>query len=232
MIYKNTINNVPTSKRKKILLTGFEPFGGEISNPAYEAIKLVPDIILDHEIIKIKIPTVFNEGADKILEHLDLFNNNFEAILSIGQAGNRSCITLEKVAINLAEARIPDNKGNQPINTIIKKDGETAYFTTLPIKGMLQNIKKNNLPAHISYTAGTYVCNDVMYQMLYYMDKNLKNIRTGFIHVPYTSSQVVDKPNGTPFMPLETIAKSIEYAIEGIIKNETDLLDVLSGEIS
>lgn len=216
----------------KILLTGFEPFGGETTNPAYEAIKLVPDKILDVEIIKVKIPVVFDKGADKILETLTKLNQAGEevtAILSIGQAGNRSSMTLEKVGINLAEARIPDNDGNQPLDKKIKEDGETAYFTTLPIKAMAYNMKKNNIPTHLSYTAGTYVCNDVLYQMLYETSKNFKSIRAGFMHVPYSERQVIDKPNGTPFMSLEMISKGIEYAIEAIIENKQDI-SIICGE--
>ncbi len=216
----------------KILLTGFEPFGGEAINPAYEAVKLVPDKILDVEIIKIEIPVVFDKGADKIIETLSKLTQEGEevtAILSIGQAGNRSCMTLEKIGINLAEARIPDNDGNQPLDAKIKEDGETAYFTTLPIKAMAENMKKNNVPTHLSYTAGTYVCNDVLYQILYETHKNFKNTRAGFMHVPYSESQVIDKPNGTPFMSVEMISKGIEYGIEAIIKNNKDI-NTINGE--
>ncbi len=212
---------------KKIILTGFEPFGGETTNPAYEAVKLVPDKIQDVEIVKLEIPVVFDKGADKIVEELEKLvkagEDEVMAVLSVGQAGNRSCMTIEKVGINLAEARIPDNDGNQPLDTLIKEDGETAYFTTLPIKAMAENMKKNNVPTHLSYTAGTYVCNDVLYQMLYQTSKNYKNTRAGFIHVPFSAEQTIYKPNGTPFMSIEMIAKGLEYGIEAIINNSEDI---------
>lgn len=218
---------------KTIILTGFEPFGGETTNPAYEAVKLVPEIILDTKIIKLEIPVVFNKGVDKIVDELEKLGktgkNEVMAVLSVGQAGNRSCMTIEKIGINLAEARIPDNEGNQPLDTPIKEDGETAYFTTLPIKAMVENMKKNNIPAHLSYTAGTYVCNDVLYQMLYQTSKNYKDIRAGFIHVPFSEMQVLDKANGTPFMSIEMIAKGLEYGIEAIINNNEDI-SIAGGE--
>ena len=129
---------------------------------------------------------------------------------------------MERVAINLAEARIPDNDGEQPIDQKIKKDGENAYFATIPVKAMVKKIREKGIPAHVSYTAGTYVCNSIMYNVLYMADKKYPNIRAGFIHVPYAPEQVVDKPEGTPSMPVETIAKAIEYAIEAIVENEED----------
>jgi len=204
----------------KILVTGFDPFGGEKVNPAYEAVKLIPDKIAGSEIIKLEIPTVFTRSALVVEEAIK--EHNPDVVLSIGQAGGRSSITVERVAINLAEARIPDNDGEQPIDQKIKKDGENAYFATIPVKAMVKKIREKGIPAHVSYTAGTYVCNSIMYNVLYMADKKYPNIRAGFIHVPYAPEQVVDKPEGTPSMPVETIAKAIEYAIEAIVENEED----------
>ncbi len=204
----------------KILVTGFDPFGGEKVNPAYEAVKLIPDKIAGSEIIKLEIPTVFTRSALVVEEAIK--EHNPDVVLSIGQAGGRSSITVERVAINLAEARIPDNDGEQPIDQQIKKDGENAYFATIPVKAMVKKIREKGIPAHVSYTAGTYVCNSIMYNVLYMADKKYPNIRAGFIHVPYAPEQVVDKPEGTPSMPVETIAKAIEYAIEAIVENEED----------
>ncbi|NLW23183.1 MAG: pyroglutamyl-peptidase I [Tissierellia bacterium] len=204
----------------KILVTGFDPFGGEKVNPAYEAVKLIPDKIAGSEIIKLEIPTVFTRSALVVEEAIK--EHNPDVVLSIGQAGGRSSITVERVAINLAEARIPDNDGEQPIDQKIKEDGENAYFATIPVKAMVKKIREKGIPAHVSYTAGTYVCNSIMYNVLYMADKKYPNIRAGFIHVPYAPEQVVDKPEGTPSMPVETIAKAIEYAIEAIVENEED----------
>lgn len=201
----------------KILVTGFDPFGGEKTNPAYEAVKLLPDEILGSEIIKLEIPTVFSKSPVVVEEAIK--KHNPDVILNIGQAGGRSSISVEKVAINFVEARIPDNEGEQPIDGQIQKDGESAYFATIPVKGIVKNIRDHGIPANISYTAGTYVCNSIMYEVLYMTMKRYKNIRAGFIHVPFSTEQAADKPDGTPSMPIDTIAKAIEYAVEAIVEN-------------
>jgi len=204
----------------KILLTAFDPFGGEKVNPALEAVKMVDDKIKDAEIVKLEIPTVFSKGPKKIFEKIEEINP--DVVLSIGQAGGRSAMSVEFVGINWADGRIADNEGNQPVGQKIFEDGETAYISTLPVKSMVENIRKNGIPAHLSYTAGTFVCNDVLYSVLYYIDKNKKDMKSGFIHVPFAADQVVDKPNGTAFMSLEMIAKAITHAIEAIIEPGDD----------
>ena len=132
-------------------------------------------------------------------------------------------MTVEKVAINLAEARIPDNDGEQPIGQALREDGDTAYFATVPVKAMVANMRKHGIPAHVSYTAGTFVCNSIMYHVLYLLDRKFPGVKGGFIHVPYESTQVVDKPNGTPFMPIDQIAKALEYAIEAAVSQDVDV---------
>lgn len=205
----------------KVLVTGFDPFGGEKINPAFEAVKLLPDTIAGAQIIKLEIPTVFTRSADVVEKAIK--EHQPDIVIDVGQAGGRSCMTVEKVAINLAEARIPDNDGEQPLDEPLRADGETAYFATVPVKAMVENMREHGIPAHISYTAGTYVCNAVMYNVLYLLDKKYPGVRGGFIHVPFESGQVVDKANGTPFMSLEMIAKGIEYSIESAVKNEADV---------
>ena len=201
----------------KVLVTGFDPFGGEKVNPAYEAVKLLPDTIAGAEIIKIEIPTVFTRSAEVLEEAIQKYRPD------VVQAGGRSCMTVEKVAINLKEARIPDNDGEQPFDEPIREDGETAYFSTLPVKAMVENMRAHGIPAHISYTAGTYVCNCIMYNALYLAAKKYLGVRAGFIHVPFENGQVVDKANGTPFMSLEMIAKGLEYGIEAAVTTTDDV---------
>ena len=144
-------------------------------------------------------------------------------VINVGQAGGRSCVTIEQVGINLAEARIPDNAGEQPLDEPLQADGPTAYFATIPVKAIVKNIRDHGIPCHISYSAGTYVCNCVMYNVLHMAATKYTNIRAGFIHVPFATEQVVEKPNGTPCMTLEMIAKSIEYAIEATINKNEDI---------
>lgn len=205
----------------KILVTGFDPFGGEKVNPAYEAVKLLPDNIAGADIIKLEIPTVFTRSVSVVEEGIK--KHQPDVILSIGQAGGRTSITVEKVAINLAEARIPDNDGEQPLDQALKDDGDTAYFATIPVKAIVNKIRENGIPANMSYTAGTYVCNSIMYNVLYLTNKKYPNIKAGFMHVPFSTEQAAGKPDGTASMPVETISKAIQYAIEVIANNTEDL---------
>ena len=204
----------------KILVTGFDPFGGETVNPAYEAVKLLPDTIGGAQIFKLEIPTVFSLSGPAVEEGIKKYQP--DVVLCVGQAGGRASISVEKVAINFVDARIPDNNGEQPLDEPLQADGPAAYFSTLPVKAMVQHVKDAGLPCYLSYTAGTYVCNSIMYNVLYMCEKRYPGIRAGFIHVPYACGQVIDKANTTPSMPLETIAKSLEYAIEAIAIDRQD----------
>lgn len=205
----------------KVLVTGFDPFGGEPVNPAFEAVKLLPDEIAGAEVIKMEIPTVFSRSGLAVKDGIQKYKPDI--VINVGQAGGRSCVTIEQVALNLAEAQIPDNDGEQPLGRHIKEDGEAAYYATIPVKAIVKNIREHKIPCHISYTAGTYVCNSLMYQVLHMAATEYPNIRAGFIHVPFAAEQAVDKPNGTPFMSLEMIAKSLEYAVEAAVKNVEDI---------
>lgn len=207
----------------KILITGFDPFGGESVNPALEAVKKLPDTILGQEVIKIEIPTVFRKAVEKIEENIE--KHNPDVVISVGQAGGRFGITPERVAINIDDARIQDNEGNQPIDIAIYEDGENAYFTNLPIKAMVKEMNDNGIPASVSNTAGTFVCNHVMYGILYLIDKKYPNMRGGFIHVPYIPSQVTTKPN-MPSMSADDITKGLELSIKAIIENSSDIKTV------
>ncbi|KXG74512.1 Pyrrolidone-carboxylate peptidase [Fervidicola ferrireducens] len=195
----------------KVLVTGFEPFGGEKVNPALEAIKLLPKEINGAQVVVRELPTVFRKSLDVLFSEIE--KENPDVVICVGQAGGRFAISVERVAINVDDARIPDNEGNQPIDQPIFPDGENAYFSTLPIKRIVEAIKKEKIPAEVSNTAGTYVCNHVMYGVLYYASKKKPNMKAGFIHVPYLFEQVVDKKN-TPAMGLNEIVKALTVAIE------------------
>lgn len=205
----------------KVLVTGFDPFGGESINPAFEAVKMLPDEIAGAKIVKVEIPTVFRKCADRL--HEAILKEKPDMVVCIGQAGGRAGISIEKVAINLEDARIPDNDGNQPIDVLIKEDGATGYFASLPVKAMVANVEEHGIPAHVSYTAGTYVCNDIMYHLLYMIDKEFPSIRGGFIHVPFDTKQVKGKPITTPSMPVATISEGLKYAIEAAIVHLSDV---------
>ena len=204
----------------KILVTGFDPFGGEPINPAIESVKKLPDNIAGAQIIKLEIPTVKGKSIKKIEKAIE--EHNPDVILSIGQAGGRFDISVERVGINLDDFRIPDNEGNQTIDESIFPDGENAYFVDLPVKAMVKNIQKNKIPASVSYTAGTFVCNHVLYGTLYLVNIKYKGKKAGFIHIPFLPQQVIDKKN-TPSMELNTIVKGLIAAIEAIVKNDKDI---------
>lgn len=199
----------------KILVTGFDPFGGDKINPAIEAVKLLPDKIDEAEIIKLEIPTVFNKSAEVVRKAIKEIQPDY--VLNVGQAGGRFGLTPERVAININDGRIPDNEGYQPLGEPIHKDGDTAYFTQLPIKAEAKAIRDVGLPASVSNSAGTYVCNHIMYQVQYMRAKEFPAIKAGFIHIPFLPKQVVNRPN-TPSMDLKDIVRGLTAAISAIVE--------------
>jgi pyroglutamyl-peptidase len=197
----------------KLLLTGFDPFGADEINPAFETVKRIPDEISGIKIRKLKIPTSFFKSAEII--HDAILAVRPDIVLSIGQAGGRYGITPERIAINLDDARIKDNEGQQPKDLPIQLDGETAYFTQLPVKKMSAMIKKQLLPSYVSTTAGTFVCNHIMYQTQYMIHKEFKNIKGGFIHIPFLPEQVVNRP-GMPALSLADDVRGVSAAIRAL----------------
>ena len=185
---------------KKILVTGFDPFGGEKVNPALEVIKLLPKKIGENEVRILEIPTVYKKSLEKIEKEIENYSPDY--ILSIGQAGGRAKISIERVAINIDDFRIKDNEGNQPNDENIFEDGENAYFSTLPI--------------------GTFVCNHVFYGVRYLIEKKFKGIKSGFVHIPYMPEQVIGKAD-TPSMSLDNILKGVIVIIETIFNVENDI---------
>ena len=176
----------------KIIVTGFDPFGGETINPSIECVKALPEIE-GVELIRLELPTVFKESAKRLNEVIN--DVKPDAVLSVGQAGGRPGITMERIAINVDDARIPDNISQQPIDEAIQEKGEAAYFTTLPIKRIVKAIREAGIPAEVSNTAGTFVCNHIMYQALFAATKAVKPFKAGFMHIPFIPEQTTDKPS-------------------------------------
>ena len=201
----------------KILVTGFDPFGSDKINPAIEAVKKLPDTIKGAKIIKLEIPTVFNKSAQVV--HQAIVKEQPDYVLNVGQAGGRSALTPERVAININDGRIPDNDGYQPLDEPIQPDGDTAYFTQLPIKAMAKAIRAAGLPAIVSNTAGTYVCNHIFYQVQYMLAKEFPKLKAGFIHIPFLPEQVITRPN-QPSMALADIVKGLAAAIGAIVERD------------
>ncbi|MBQ3412697.1 MAG: pyroglutamyl-peptidase I [Oscillospiraceae bacterium] len=200
----------------KVLLTAFNPFGGESVNPAQEAVEAVADTVAGAEVVKLVVPTVFKKSIETV--HEAMKREKPDVTFCIGQAGGRIGLTPERVAINLDDARIEDNEGNQPVDSPIFEDGKNAYFTSLPVKAMVQKIKDAGVPSSISYTAGTFVCNHLMYGVLYYIEKEFPGMKGGFMHVPYLHEQAVNRAN-TPSLSKDDIVKGIEAAIAAIVEN-------------
>ena len=199
----------------KILVTGFDPFGGEPINPALEAVKGLASVINGAEVIQLEIPTVFGKAAEVVKKAIE--EHQPDVVLNIGQAGGRFTVSPERVAINIDDARIADNEGNQPVDEVIQADGAPAYITQLPIKAMVTAIKEAGIPGSVSNTAGTFVCNHIMYQVQYLIEKEYPNLKGGFIHVPFIPAQVLDKAN-QPYMSLPDITKGLTAAISAIVE--------------
>ncbi len=210
----------------KALITGFDPFGGESINPAFEAIKNMAESIDGCSVVKQEIPTVFRKSLQVLEEAID--RENPDVVICVGQAGGRFTLSLERVGINLDEARIPDNEGNQPEGNPIYEDGDTAYFSTLPNKAILKSLTAHSIPASLSYSAGTYVCNHVLYGLMHMIQRKYSHIRGGFIHVPFLPEQVLDKRN-MPFMSLDMITKALEITVQTVLAHEVDI-DFPAGE--
>ncbi|KON67730.1 pyrrolidone-carboxylate peptidase [Peribacillus butanolivorans] len=205
---------------QKVLLTGFEPFGGERVNPSWEAVKqLHGEVIDDVTLVAEQIPTVFGKSV-AVMEQL-IQQHNPDIVICVGQAGGRLHITPERVAINIDDARIPDNQGNQPIDEPIADKGPVAYWSTIPIKRIVENMKESNIPASVSHTAGTFVCNHIFYGLMNYITRTSSSIRGGFIHIPFIPEQTINKE--APSLSLETIVKGIKIAAVTAAKYESDI---------
>ncbi|MBW3092994.1 pyroglutamyl-peptidase I [Bifidobacterium sp. 82T10] len=212
-----------SDSKRTILVTGFDPFGGESVNPAFEAVKRLPNDIAGVSVVSLEIPTAFTRSARVVEAAIERERPDW--VLCVGQAGGRAAITVERVAINLAEASIPDNDGEQPIDAPLRADGDAAYFATLPVKAMVRNINAHGIPAAVSYTAGTYVCNAVMYHVLYLLDRTFPGVKGGFVHVPFATGQGVGKPASTPTMEIATMTRALTYAIEAIVNDDAGTAD-------
>ncbi|WP_220485811.1 pyroglutamyl-peptidase I [Pseudoalteromonas sp. SR45-4] len=204
-----------------VLITGFAPFDGETINPSWQAVQKLDDhIIMKHRVCAIELSCEFNTSIAQL--HQAIEAHNPAIVLCVGQAGGRNEISIERIAINIDDARIKDNAGKQPIDTPIAKNGPDAYFSNLPIKRMLSALHESDIPAAISNTAGTYVCNHVMYGLLHYINENYTKMKGGFIHIPYLPSQAVHH-NGAPSMSEEVVINALKVMIAEALSNERDV---------
>ncbi len=211
----------------RVLLTGFDAFGGASINASWLAVKALDgQVIVGHKIVSVQLPTTF-EGSIKKLKRL-LALHQPDMVICTGQAGGRSAISLERIAININDARISDNAGQQPLDVPVVAGGPAAYFTALPIKSMLKALTEAGAQAEVSQTAGTFVCNHVFYGLMHTLANArpaTKVCRGGFVHLPWLPEQ------GSPFMPLTEMVDSLALMLECALKTPHDIV-YAAGEVS
>ena len=213
-----------------VLLTGFEPFGGESVNPSWEIARTLDGWACDGRVVKaVLLPCAFGDA----LRTLDdaLAAHRPELVVCLGQAGGRAEISIERAALNVDDARIPDNLGRQPIDAAVVPEGPAAYFSTLPIKALAHDLRAAGIAAAVSNTAGTFVCNHVFYALMHRLATvpALAQARGGFVHVPYTPEQVADRP-GTPAMALATQGEGIRRALRSALLTRVDVRETAGRE--
>lgn len=205
---------------RHILVTGFEPFGGETVNPSWEVVKQLEGMTIDDcRVVTRQLPCVFGESLTVLNSAIDELNPT--VVVAVGQAGGRVDITVERVGINVDDARIPDNRGQQPIDVAIVPDGPAAWFSSLPIKAMVAAMREKGIPASVSQTAGTFVCNHVMYGLLHKI-REQADVKGGFIHIPYLPEQAAAHA-GAPSMAAQTVKDALKIALTVALRQDSDI---------
>lgn len=194
-----------------ILVTGFEPFQGEALNPSWEVARSLAGetVGVHYRVIARRLPTVYGRAGEELVSAIREVKPR--AVVCLGEAGGRTHVTPERIAINIMDARIPDYAGQKPIDEPIAPDGPAAYFSTLPIRAMVEAMCGAGIPAHISNTAGTFVCNDTFYRLMHFIAEQAPGIIGGFIHVPYMTEQALHKQ--APSLPLTTLVAGVRTAL-------------------
>lgn len=211
---------------KTVLLTGFEPFNGATINPAWEAVRALEGWQGDGFQVEVRqLPCVFGDAIEDLTALIDELHP--DVVIAVGQAGGRPDISVERVAINVDDASILDNGGQQPVDTAIAADGPAAYFSTLPIKAIVHALREKGLVAGVSQTAGTFVCNHVFYGLMHHAatqsQPQSQPMKAGFIHVPFLPEQAAARPDAPPSMALEDIIAGVRLAVEVTLGVDTDL---------
>ena len=205
------------NRQPSVLLAGFAPFAGEAINPSWQAVRALDgEMIERHRVTALELPTEF-EGSLRVLRK-GLRETQPRVAIAVGLASGRSGLSLERVAINVIDARIPDNAGAQPVDVPIIGKGPAAYFSTLPIKAALTALRDAGIDAHISQTAGTYVCNHVFYALMHAARR--LQIRAGFVHVPFLPEQA--QRHGAPAMSLDRIVEGLRIVIRTALSTHAD----------
>jgi pyroglutamyl-peptidase len=212
------------------LLTGFEPFGGESINPSWEVARALDGERIGEAVVAARrLPCRFGDAAQALREMLNELQPRW--VLALGQAAGRSDFSIERVAINVDDARIPDNAGMQPVDVPVVEGGPAAFFATLPIKAMVAGLRESGLPASISQTAGTFVCNHVFYALMHAL-QGRPEARAGFMHLPLLPEQAARHPAGHASMPLSTLVDGVREALRLAAEREGGDLVLSDGRIA
>jgi pyroglutamyl-peptidase len=195
---------------KKLLITGFEPFGGDCDNASWEAVSRLPDTIAEISLCKRQVPVEYDRIGEVLRNLIDDIQPDW--VICVGQAANRSAVTPEKVAINWKCGSIADNAGILYKGEVIRPDGPDGYFSTLPVEKMVEAMRNAGVPAQVSFTAGTYVCNTALYELLHDLRQAHPQVLGCFIHVPYLCHQVLDRPQ-CPSLPIDSIVTALTAAV-------------------
>lgn len=211
----------------KVLLTGFQPFGGEAINPSWQAVSRLQDQTIDGwEIVAAEIPVVRYESMQLITALIEEHQPGI--IINVGQAGGCEEMRVERIGVNIDDYGIPDNAGNQPIDEPIVPGGPAACFSTLPIKAMVAAMKEAGVPAVVSNSAGTYLCNHIAYSVPHILQKEQLNAIGGFIHIPFLPEQAT-KFKGRASMSLDTLIKGLTAAIKAAIAHRQGDIKEIGG---
>jgi pyroglutamyl-peptidase len=204
---------------RSVLLTGFQPFGGERLNPSWQAVSALHGArIAGHRVVARELPVAFGSSLKALRTALREVRPSL--VICVGQAGGRAQLSLERVAINVDDARIPDNTGRQPVDTPVVEEGPAAYFTTLPIKAMREALRAAGVPAEVSQTAGTYVCNHVFYGLMHALRRQ-RAVRAGFVHIPYSPAQAAAHA-GAPSLAVDTVTEGLRIAVRAALTARAD----------
>jgi len=214
----------PSSTPLRVLLTGFEPFGGEAVNPSWEAARALDGWQHGGAVVHARqMPCVFGQAIESLSAAMDELKPGL--VLCVGQAGGRAEVTPERVAINIDDGRIADNAGRQPIDLPVVADAPAAYFSTLPIKAIVRALRAGGVPASVSNTAGTFVCNHIFYGLMHQIARRaVPGLRGGFIHIPYLPQQAAGFP-GAPSMSLDTLVEALRLAVRTALEVERDIVE-------
>ena len=208
-----------------VLLTGFAPFGGEATNPSWDAVRVLQGRrIAAHRIETACLPVVFGDANEALRDAIARTSPTL--VVCVGQAGGRAHVSLERIAINVDDARIPDNAGRQPVDTPVVARGPAAYFSTLPLKRLRATLQAAGIPVEVSQTAGTFVCNHVFYGLMHAL-KRRPGVRGGFVHIPYSPEQATAHP-GAPSLAVETVTEAVQQIVR-VSLNHTDDLAIAAG---